>query len=49
MAGLKMHHIRSFIGGVVALVGVVLLAAFGAAALGIRLPILSMITDAFGL
>ncbi len=49
MAGIKMHHIRSFIAAVVAIAGVVFLAAFGAAAMDIRIPVLSLITDAFGI
>lgn len=46
---MPMHKIRAFIAGVVAVVLVVLLAAFGTAALGIRVPLLSNITDAFGM
>ena len=49
MASVTMNKIRSFIAGVVALAGVVLLAAFGAAAMEIRIPVLSAITDAFGM
>ena len=48
MAGIQMHQVRSFVAGVVALVGVVVLAAFAAAAMDIHVPGLSMITDAFG-
>ncbi len=48
MAGIKMHQIRSFLAGVIAVGLVIVLAAFGTAAVGIRLPILSNVTDAFG-
>jgi len=48
MALIEMHRIRALIGGIVAIVALVLLAAFGTAAVGIRLPILSNITDAAG-
>ena len=48
MAGIQIHQIRSFIAGVVAVGLVIVLAAFGTAAVGIRLPILSNITDAVG-
>lgn len=44
----KMVQIRGFIAGVFALVLVVVLVAFGAAAMDIRLPLLSAITDAVG-
>lgn len=44
----KITKIRSFIAGVAALALVVLLAAFALAAMNIRVPVLSAITDAFG-
>lgn len=46
---MPIHKIRAFIAGVFAVVLVILLAAFGTAAVGIRVPILSSITDAFGM
>ncbi len=45
---MPMHKIRSFAAAVVALVAVVLLSAFGAAAMDMDVPILRDITKAFG-
>lgn len=45
----KMTKIRGFVAGAAALVLVVLLAALAFAALGIRVPVLVNITDAFGI
>lgn len=43
-----MVKLRSFLAGLFALVMVVVLVAFGAAAFDVRLPLLSGITDAIG-
>lgn len=45
---MKMHQVRSFIAAVVALVGVVVLAALGTTALGMEIPVLVDIASAFG-
>ena len=45
---MKITRVRDVIASTVALILVVLLAAFGALALGIRVPILSSITGLFG-
>jgi hypothetical protein len=46
---MEMHKIRSFIAAVVALVAVVLLAAAGTTALGMRIPVLYDIGSAMGI
>lgn len=48
MAGLAMTKIRAFIAGVVAVVLLVVFAAFTARVLGWHVPILTAITDRFG-
>ena len=48
MAKMSMTRVRSFIAAIFALVLVVVLAAFGAAALDMDIPLLSNITNAFG-
>lgn len=48
MGGLRATKVRGFIATVFVMLLIVLLAAFGTAAAGMRIPILSTITDFFG-
>ena len=48
MGGLRATKVRGFIAGTFAVMLIILMAAFGTMAAGIRVPILSIITDFFG-
>lgn len=48
MGVIKATKVRGFIAAVFAVILIILMAAFGTAAAGIRVPLLSGITDFFG-
>lgn len=48
MGGLRATKVRQFIATVFVTVLIILMAAFGTMAAGVRVPILSIITDFFG-
>ena len=48
MAGLKVHKIRSFLAGVVALILAVIVISFALAMAGINVPLLNQIPAMFG-